>query len=137
MSDSEDEPIYFEYSACLRIHGESLDFEALENAIGIIPTHCHRRGDKKGLTSPGYRDDAWHLDSSLPASKHLDRHLEELWHKIAHAADFLRELKGTAKIDVFCGYRSNCDHCGVDIAPSSMKILVELELTCSLSIIIA
>ena len=39
------EELYFYFSATLRIFGKNLDFELINNTIGIQPTHIHIKGE--------------------------------------------------------------------------------------------
>ena len=49
----------------------------------------------------------------------------------------LLDLKRTATVDVFCGYRSNSDTAGVKVTYQSLQIFQQLQVPFGLSIIIA
>jgi hypothetical protein len=110
-----DEPTYFAYSATLRIHGQDLPFDEIAGRLQVRPTEAHRRGERRGPTSPGYRDDAWHYRSPLAEAEPLARHIDALWAIVRPQVDYLQELKRRHRVDVFCGYRSNCDHAGIEV----------------------
>jgi hypothetical protein len=40
-------------------------------------------------------------------------------------------------VDVFLGYRSNCDHAGVEVPHESLEMFIELRIPFGVSIIIA
>ena len=70
-----DEPVYFAFSATLRIHGEGLPSRRSPHARGL-PTHSHRKGERRGPRSSGYRDDAWHFQPVVPESEPFERHID-------------------------------------------------------------
>lgn len=78
----------------------------------------------------------WRLDSGLNRARPLGEHLEALWGMVKAQVAYLRGLKARYNVDVFCGYRSNCDDAGVEIPHTSLEIFRELEISFGLSIII-
>ena len=132
-----EEANYFCFSATLRIHGEGIPFEEITQQLGVQPTHLHRNGEHRGPRSPGYRDDAWHFQPPLPETNPLDRHLEALWQVVRPAVDYLKALKKRFQVDVFCEYRTNCDHAGFEVSHRSLKLFLALEVSFGVSVIIA
>jgi hypothetical protein len=132
-----DEPLHFAYSATLRIHGDGLPFEEISLQLGVEPTHVHHKGEPRGHRSPPWRDDAWHLEAALPEAEPLARHIEALWQVLKPHAEYLRSLKQRYKVDVFCGYRSNCDHAGIEVPHTCLEMFTTLEIPFGVSIIIA
>lgn len=135
MSEESEEP-YFHFSATLRIHGEGLDLDAITTAIGLQPTHTHKKGDSRRPGGRAYRDDAWHYSADLPEEAPLDAHLQALWTDVAPAREFLVSLKAQHRVDVFCGYRSDSDYAGFRVEPTSLEIFTALEVPFSISIIV-
>jgi hypothetical protein len=131
-----DEPLYFAYSATLRIHGDDLPFEEIRAQLGVEPTSAHRKGERRGPRSPAYRDDAWHFEAGLPATKPLEHHIEALWSVVKPHVEYLKSLKRRYKVDVFCGYRSNCDHAGIEVPHTCLELFTALEVPFGVSIII-
>ncbi len=131
-----DEETYFCFSATLRIHGDGVPFEEISQRLGVQPTHMHRKGERRGPRSPGYRDDAWHYESSLPETEPLERHIEALWQVVRPAVDYLKSLKPRFKVDVFCGYRSNCDHAGFEVSHECLALFTALEVPFGVSVIV-
>jgi hypothetical protein len=132
-----EEPTRFAYSATLRIHGDGLHFEEIGKRLGVEPTHLHRKGEKRGPGSPGCRDDAWHFEPALPETEPLERHIEALWAVVKPHVSYLKSLKQQYKVDVFCGYRSNCDHAGIQVPHTCLELFTALEVPFGVSIIIA
>jgi hypothetical protein len=133
-----DEPIYFAYSATLRIFGDELPLDEITCALGVQPTRTQRKGGRPKPTSKMvYRQDAWRLSSSLPETEPLHRHIDEVWTAVKAHAEYLKELKRRYTVDVFCGYRSNCDHAGIEVPASSLEMFTVLEIPLGISIIIA
>ena len=136
ITTEEQDPIYFAYSATLRIHGKNLDLDGITRIIGVQPTHIHRYGDQIEWLDTTYEDDAWHLESGLDDSTHLSEHLRIIWARIQPSTEFIRELKKRYSVSVFCGYRSDCDNAGLELPYDALKIFTELEVPFGLSVII-
>ncbi len=134
--EERNEETYFAYSAGLRIHGDDLPFAEIGAQLGFEPTHVHRKGERRGLRSPAYPDDAWHFESGLPEAEPLERHIEALWEVVKPHLEYLKSLKQRYKVDVFCGYRSNCDHSGIEVPHTCLQLFAALEVPFGLSIII-
>ncbi len=130
--------LYFAYSAMLRIMGEGLDFGDISSSLGIEPTHSHRKGDsRKGSRTGPWKQDMWSLTADISEEKPLYEHIDALWDVVKPSLKYLRKLKESADVDIFLGYRSNCDTAGVEVPWSSLNVFVELEVPFSLSVIIA
>jgi hypothetical protein len=132
-----DEPICFAYCASLRIFGQDLPFEEISSRLGVEPTHRRRKGERRGHRSPEYREDACRFDSGLPETEPLERHIESLWQIVKPQVDYLKSLKTRYTVDVFCGYRSNCDHAGIEVPHTCLQLFTALEIPFGVSIIIA
>ena len=132
-----DEPDDFRFSATLRIHGEDVPFEEVSRRLGVQPTHLHRRGERRGLASPAYRDDAWHYHPPVPDTEPLEQHLEALWQVVRPAVGYLKGLKGRFGVDVFCGYRSNRDTAGFEVSHRCLELFTALEVPFGVSVVIA
>lgn len=131
-----DEPSYVAFSATLRIHGDDLPFEEISRQLGVQPTHLHRKGGRRRPRSPAYGDDAWHFQPALPETETLDRHIEALWHVVRPHVDYLKALKQRYSVDVFCGYRSNCDHAGFSLSHECLELFTALEVPFGVSVIV-
>jgi len=132
-----DEANYFCFSATLRIHGDDIPFEEISQRLGVQPTVVHRKGDRRGPRSPAYRDDAWHFQPSLPETEPLEQHIEALWQIMRSQLDYLKALKQRFKVDVFCGYRSNCDYAGFEVSHRCLELFTALEVPFGVSVIVA
>lgn len=132
-----DEANHFYFSATLRIHGDGVPFEEISQRLGVQPTHLHRKGERRGPRSPGYQDDAWQFQPSLPETEPLERHLEVLWQVVRPQVDYLKALKQRFKVSVFCGYRSNCDTAGFEVSHTCLELFTALEIPFGVSVIVA
>ncbi|ADZ92035.1 DUF4279 domain-containing protein [Marinomonas mediterranea] len=131
-----EEELYFDNSATLRIFSETkIDFEEIEKTLGITPTSKHKKGERRGAKTPPYKHDMWSLESGLKEEESLEKHLLALWGILKPHKEYLLTLKETAKIDVFCGYRSNNHIAGVDLSHQALELFSELKIDFSLSII--
>jgi hypothetical protein len=135
--DEPDEENYFHFSATLRIRGDDVPFEEISERLGVQPTHRHHKGERRGPNSPAYRDDAWHFEPSLPETQPLERHIEALWAVVQPAVAYLRSLKQRFKVNVFCGYRSNCDTAGFEVSHKCLELFAALEVPFGVSVVIA
>jgi hypothetical protein len=130
----EGEPSYFAYSATLRIHGTDLSLDEITQRFGVEPSHQHRRGEQRRPNSRPYRSDAWHLTAATPEESDLTEHLRELWRQVEPHVEYLRSLN--AKVDVFCGYRSNNGAAGFEVQPDALEIFLALGVPLRLSVIV-
>jgi hypothetical protein len=129
-------PPYFAFFASLRIHGAITDLDTISKTLGLKPTHLHRRGERKGLRSPAFEEDAWHFAPPISEERPLNEHIEVLWKILEPHKDYLLKLKQTLKVDVFCGYRSNHWHTGFEVQPTSLAMFTALQIPFGVSIII-
>lgn len=138
-SDSFEEELYFNYSTTLRIFGKNLDLELINNTMNIQPTHCHRQGEyhRKNKTGTPYPTDMWSYHAPVPDDEHLDVHIQSLWVTFKPFKEFLLSLKEKYTVDIFCGYRSNCDNAGFEVSPKSLEVFIELDIPFGVSVIIA
>jgi len=132
-----EEANYFRFSATLRIHGDGVPIEEISERLGVEPTHLHRKGERFGLSSPAWKDDAWHFEPALPSTESLERHIEALWQVVRPQIGYLKSLKRRFKVDVFCGYRSNCDTAGFEVSHECLELFTSLEVPFGVSVIIA
>jgi hypothetical protein len=132
-----DEKYFFAYSASLRIFGDIPDMDAISATLGLAPTHSHRRGERRRGNGAPYPHDMWSYDASVDKSEPLGKHIDALWASLKPHKKYLLELKKSLTVDVFLGYRSDCDHAGVEVPHTSLEIFRELEIPFGLSIIIA
>jgi hypothetical protein len=133
--ESEEKP-RFAYSAALRIFGDIPDLEDISAHLGLQPTYTHRKHDKPRPTSKEFGHDMWLYSPSLHKSEPLEKHIEALWEKLRPHKDYLLGLKKSLTVDVFLGYRSNCDHAGVEVPHTALEIFTELKVPFGLSIIV-
>ncbi|HXB72085.1 MAG TPA: DUF4279 domain-containing protein [Candidatus Acidoferrales bacterium] len=105
--------------------------------LDLAPTHVHRRGELRHPSSRPYQHDMWIYEPPVKESEPLHAHIDALWAAIRDRKEYLLDLKRTATVDVFCGYRSNSDSAGVEVPYKSLQIFQELAVPFGLSIIIA
>jgi hypothetical protein len=132
-----DEENFFAHRATLRIFGQIPDVSEISASLGIEPTRVHRVGERRGDKSPPYKQDMWSFTPPLPEERPLGEHIDALWSAIRDKKAYLLDLKKTLNVDVFLGYRSNCDQAGIEVPHSCLEMFVELQIPLGLSIIIA
>lgn len=130
------EESYFAYSATLRISGDIRTMEEISATLGLQPTHSHRKGDRLSPKAATYRQDMWSYSPPLDASDALHKHIDALWLKLKPHKRYLLRLKKSLNVDVFVGYRSNCDTAGIEVPHTSLEMFTELEIPFGVSIIV-
>jgi hypothetical protein len=131
-----EEDTYFGYSASLRIGGKISDLDKISATLGLSPTHSHRKGERRGPKAAPYHQDMWSYSPPVEKSEPLHRHIDALWSKLKPHKRYLLELKKSLNVDVFCGYRSNCDTAGIEVPHTSLEMFIELEIPFGVSIIV-
>lgn len=130
------EETYFAYSATLRIFGLIPDLEEITNRLGVAPTRSRRRTDPRRPGLPPWKEDMWSYTAPVPEEQPLHVHIDTLWNTFRDRRDYLLELKQSLHVDVFLGYRSNCDQAGVEVPAASLEMFVALQIPFGVSIII-
>jgi hypothetical protein len=131
-----EEPIYFAYSATLRIFGTIPHLDELTRQLAVSPTDSHRQGERRTPQSPPYRHDMWSYSAPVDESEPLHLHIDSLWSVFRGRKEYLLQLKHHHSVDVFLGYRTNCDHAGVEVPHRSLEMFIELEIPFGVSIIV-
>jgi hypothetical protein len=131
-----DEALYFCFSASLRIFGKNLPFEVIAEHLRVAPTHQHRAGQRRSESAPEYTNDGWLYQSPLPEAEALQHHIQAIWSVVRPNIPYLKELKQRYEVDVFCGYRTNCDHAGLEVPHDSLEIFSALEVPFSVSVVV-
>jgi hypothetical protein len=129
--------VYFHFGATLRIFGDISDLDAVSAELGVTPSHTHRRGERRRPTSVNcYEHDMWSYSAPVPEDRPLQDHLEALWRVVRPHVPYLKGLKERLAVDVFCGYRSNCNTAGFQVDHRALVIFTELEVAFGVSVII-
>lgn len=127
---------YFSFSATLRIWGDIPDLGDISRRLGLVPTHVHRKGEKRGQRSPEYQHDHWSYKAPVAEERPLEEHILALWVTIRPHTDYLKSLKETLNVDVFCGYRSNSQTAGLQVGHGCLEMFVRLEIPFGVSVIV-
>jgi hypothetical protein len=135
-SEEREEEIYFAYSATLRIFGNIPNLDEITQRLGVAPSETHRKGDRRGPVSPPYKQDMWNYTAPAKETEPLHVHIDILWNTFRERKEYLLQLKHDVTVDVFLGYRSNCDHAGIEVPYQSLKLFDELQVPFGLSIIV-
>ncbi len=134
--EEREEGPYFDHSATLRISGDIPDMDEISARLGLQPKHSHRKGEKRGSRAVPYRQDMWSYSPPVDKSEPLHKHIDALWLELKPHKRYLLELKKTLNVDVFIGYRSNCDTAGIEVPHTSLEMFSALKIPFGISIII-
>ncbi len=135
--DEPSEETYFAYSATLRIFGVLPDLHLITDTLRLAPTQAVRKGDRVRPNLAPLKHACWHYQPNVLESESLEVHINMLWSDIKDHRDFIKGLKREATVDVFLGYRSNCDHAGLQVPHTCLEMFTELEIPFGVSIVIA
>ncbi|GHV52957.1 hypothetical protein AGMMS49579_10950 [Spirochaetia bacterium] len=94
-------------------------------------------GEKRTKISKPFENDMWMYKPDIPREEPLENHINILWNTIKNNKGKLLELKEKYTVDVFLGYRSNCDHAGIEIPYTCLAMYNELKIPFGVSIIIS
>jgi hypothetical protein len=130
----QEKAIYFAYSATLRIFGNIQDLDEITHRLGVAPTDAHRKGDLRWGRLPPPKHDMWMYHAPVNETEPLHVHIETLWNTFRERKEYLLHLKQELTVDVFLGYRSNCDNAGIEVPYQSLEIFRELRVPFGLSI---
>jgi len=131
-----DEETYFAHSASLRISGTIPNMDEISSVIGVQPTHSHRKGQRRGSGAAPWPHDMWSYEAPVDKSEPLHKHIDALWATLKPHKKYLLRLKKTMTVDVFVGYRSNCDTAGIEVPHTSLEMFTELAIPFGISIIV-
>ena len=133
----EDEPVYFAFSASLRIFGDGVDIDEITKTLGLTPTHSHRKGEQRSSRSAPWPHDLWSYQPPIDEARPLHEHITALWDAVRPHIPYLRGLKQEFHVDIFCGYRSNSGTAGFAVDHRCLGLFAELEVPFGVSVIIA
>jgi hypothetical protein len=98
--------------------------EAIADALGLVPTEVHRKGEPVSKRSTAVRKEhCIRIKSSLPTSEPLHRHLEALCDLIEPVASKLAAITDRCDCDIFCGFSSGNGQGGFTLDPDLLKRL--------------
>jgi hypothetical protein len=132
----ENEELYFSYSSTLRIFGNIDNINEISDILELKPTYFHRKGEKRTKISTPYEYDMWMFSPDIAEEKPLEEHINALWNSIKYKKMEIIKLKEKYKIDVFNGYRSNCENAGFEVPYNCLEMFIELKIPFGISIII-
>ncbi|WP_158666585.1 DUF4279 domain-containing protein [Salinibacter altiplanensis] len=124
------------FSATLRVMCAAERHDEIEQVTGLTATHQHAHGEP-GFFGQPWPKDLWALESPLPPDTALGEHLEWLWTRVEPHQDYFRGLAAEEGVDVdlFCGYRSDCDECGFEVQPDALNIVQALSVPLEVSVV--
>jgi hypothetical protein len=131
-----EEETYFAYSAMLRISGDIPNLDEISTRLNLKPTYSHRKGERGDPRASPYRHDMWSYSPLVDKSEALYKHIDALWSAVKPHKLCLLRLKETLSVDVFLGYRSNCDTAGIEVPYASLEMFLELRIPLGVSIIV-
>ena len=107
----------------LAIYGDDLDPNAVSAVFGCVPSHCHRKGDRKSQTSPPFRSGAWILtiEGKAPSGPHTM--IDELLGRFPSDPAFWRPLTERYQLSVKVGIHTGGWNRGFDLTAGTVTTL--------------
>ncbi|MGB7158009.1 MAG: DUF4279 domain-containing protein [Tepidisphaeraceae bacterium] len=115
--------------ATFRISSNELSPEAMGDALGLRPTASHRKGELVSKRSAGVRKEhCIRIESALPTSDPLERHLAALCDLLEPVAPKLAGIAHDCEYDIFCGFSSGNGQGGFTLSPELLNRLAALKV---------
>ena len=124
----DEEPVFGTLSASLRIFGDNLDTQEIGRTLGLMPTHSHRKGERRAATAEPFREDMWSYDAPIDRRRPLQEQIMALWQAIRPQIHYLRNLKPRCHVDVFCGYQGRDCPAVFKVDHVCLGLFAELEV---------
>ena len=121
--------------ASFRAWSEEMTPESIADALGLQATKLFRKGDPYTKRSPSLRKK--HLivvESALPASEPLARHLAALCDLLEPVAARLPDIADRCGYDIFCGFSSGNGQGGFTLSPDLLSRLAVLKVDVGLDL---
>lgn len=132
----EPSPIYKHFRVWLRIYGDEVPLDQLTRTLGLQPSDQHRKGDRRSPGATPWEHDMWSYRPPVDQVRPPSEHISALWDAIRPNIEYLRSLRPRLTVNVFCGYRSNCDHAGFEVEPRCLGLFQELDTPFDVSVIV-
>lgn len=124
--------------ASLRLYGDALVAEQVSLQLGLPPTECAERGDKRVSFSGKTRaapTGRWILQTEgHVAATELQPHIEWLLDRIESAGVVPADIPGVSRADICCFWLSATGHGGPVFSPDLLGRLARSRLTLCLDI---
>ena len=115
--------------ATFRVWSDALSPEMIAGALGLKPTELHRKGEAVSKRTTAVRKEhCIRIESSLPTSDPLQRHLEALCDLIEPVAQKLAAIADQCEYDIFCGFSSGNGQGGFTLSPELLNRLAALKI---------
>lgn len=119
------------FKVSFRVTGDELEPSEISKILEMEPTISHKKGDANmGLSKKGkvinyapHRTGLWSLESGLPETNSLEKHILWLVERLDPVKNRIGELaKGKYKIEFFCGYFfSNHTQAGIELSSITLE----------------
>jgi len=131
--NKEPDELLFKYCVSVRIGGERLEFNKIEESFQTKATRSHRKGETNG--SIAFKEDMWLLDSTdtVHEDETLVKHLEFINSVFLKNIKLLKELNHEGSITIYCDLLTNSDTSGIEIPNECLKLYNMLEIPFNIS----
>ncbi len=110
--------------------------EEIERETGLTATVQHRRGEL-GLDGSPLPNDVWMIRSPLLSECSLSDHLLWIDGQVRPHFGYFRSLVDAGvEVDLYCGYQSDCDHCGFELVPEALALAHDLGVRLGVGVIV-
>ena|SRR5688572_25263891 len=126
-----------EAMASLRFIGRDIDPALISKYLNIKPSAVYPPPSVDAALPQQHRANMWRLDSGLPATEPLIKHLRSLIKKLSPIRDDLRRLENETGWSpcFYCGYFYESDQGGqIELPPAILRDIADLGATLDLRV---
>jgi Domain of unknown function (DUF4279) len=125
------------FSASLRIMEVPHRHQEITATLGIQPSICHKAGDNNPQINKPWMNNIWAIDSPLSKFADFNDHLRWIANLIEPHEAFLRDLKKEgARMDLYCGYKTDSIHSGFVVKAESLMPFTRLGISFGVTVMI-
>jgi hypothetical protein len=125
------------FRVSLRIMDVPNKHEEITATLGIQPSICHKTGDINTKTNKSWTNNIWAIDSPLSEDTDFNNHLHWIANLIESHEAFLHNLKKEgARMDLYCGYKTDSIHSGFVVKAESLMPFTRLGISFGVTVMI-
>ena len=115
--------------ATFRVWSHDVPPESIGDTLGLRPTKLLRKGEPVSKRSNALRKEhGIQIESALPTSEPLERHLDSLCDLLEPVASKLEAITRSCEYDIHCGFSSGNGQGGFTLNPNLLSRLAALRI---------
>lgn len=122
----------------LRIEGNPLDFDYIDNCIKLQPTIVYRKGDlipnKYGAETKVQKNDRWLYELKFDDSQDFNNVLNGFVSKLCIYRDYIKTLYKKQYVRLWCDLYTELGQFAILLAPETIQEIADLGIGCDIQI---